>query len=256
MTARSRWMPIAVFLCALAPLCPWASAKEAPDPTLLWKVVTNLCVPNHKRNWGAFPCQAVDTEKGIAILKAPGDKAHFLLVPTAPIAGIESPALLKPDVPNYWDYAWDFRTTLAKYAGRPVEWNDLGLAVNSVAGRSQNQLHIHIACVRTAVRDALEKHQTAIGKTWSKLDFPFNGHRYMAMRIEGNKMGSLDPFKLLAEGLPSARSAMDKQTLAVTGASFEDGQHGFFILADRADLKKGNYAASEELLDPECSRPD
>lgn len=256
MTAWSRWMPVAIFLLVLVLLCPSAPAKEPQDPTLLWKVVTNLCVPNHLRNWGAFPCQEVDTDKGIAILKAPGDKAHFLLVPTARIDGIESPALLNPDAPNYWDYAWDFRTSLAKYAGRPVEWSDLGLAVNSIAGRSQNQLHIHIACVRTAVRDALKEHQADIGKTWSKLGFPFNGHRYMAMRIEGDKMGSLDPFKLLAQGLPSARSAMGKQTLAVIGASFEGGRHGFFILADQANPKKGNYAASEELLDPECSRPD
>ena len=33
--------------------------------------------------------------------------------------------------------------------------DDISLAVNSVYGRSQNQLHIHIDCVRSDVRNAL-----------------------------------------------------------------------------------------------------
>ena len=38
--------------------------------------------------------------------------------------------------------------------------------------------------------------------------------------------------------------------------AFEDGRRGFFILADRADPARKNYASGEELLDPECAKPE
>ncbi|MFZ5675084.1 MAG: CDP-diacylglycerol diphosphatase [Pseudomonadota bacterium] len=254
---RHRLAAAALFvLVPIALLFSPAPAKEPSDPTLLWSVISNLCLPNYTRTGLAFPCTEVDPRKGIAIVKAPGDKAHFLLVPTTPISGIESPALLAADAPDYWDDAWAFRGSLEKYAGRPIAWNDLGIAVNSARGRSQDQLHLHIACVRTMVKDALAKRQAVIGTKWTKLGFAVNGHRYLAMRVEQESFGDRDPFKLLAAGIPSARNAMAEYTLAVIGATFADGRRGFYVLTDRANPARKNNASGEELLDPECARPE
>ena len=198
------------------------------------------------------PCVAVNLRGRYAVLKDMRGPTQLLLIPTDRIGGIESPALLGPNSPNYWQAAWDARPLFDKGAGRPVPREDVGLAINSAYGRTQDQLHIHIDCVQPSVKDVLEFEMANIGNAWKPMDVTFSGHHYRVRRLAGADLGARDPFKLLAAGDPEARADMSHETLVVIGAIFEDGTPGFFLLSDRADLTAGNQGAGEELLDHRC----
>jgi CDP-diacylglycerol pyrophosphatase len=173
-------------------------------------------------------------------------------MPTAKITGIESPDLLAPNAPNYFADAWRERHFTEDAAKRALPRSALSLAVNSISARSQNQLHIHIDCLRPDVRDALERQQESISASWGPFPEPLGGQHYRAMRVWGEALGP-DPFRLLADGVPGAREAMGKETLIVAGAVFADGKPGFVILSDEADASTGDRGSGEDLQDHSCA---
>ncbi|HWK46646.1 MAG TPA: CDP-diacylglycerol diphosphatase [Stellaceae bacterium] len=248
---RATWLAITAFGAVLATLT--VSVAWSADPDALWKIVHDRCAPHQQQAGDPQPCAAIDLDHGVALLKDLVGVAQFLLIPTTRIAGVESPELLTPGATNYWDYAWADRHYVEERLHQTLSRDRLGLAVNSTQGRSQNQLHIHIDCIRADVRDALRQHEAAILPTWSPFPVTLSGHTYAAMRIQAAELGRTDPFVLVADTLPGARDAMPLQTLVLTGAVFKDGTDGFYLLDDHADLASGDPGSGEELLDHDCA---
>ena len=156
-----------------------AGRAQAADPDALWKIVHGKCVPHVTAGEGPAPCSLVDLADGYAVLKDIRGATQFLLIPTARITGIESPLILAPDAPNYWQEAWAARRFVNEKAGRDLPPQDISLAINAATKRSQNQLHIHIDCIRTDVRATLAKNAGEIGEQWVPLALPPDGHRYI-----------------------------------------------------------------------------
>jgi CDP-diacylglycerol pyrophosphatase len=229
-----------------------APSPASADENALWYIVNEQCVPDQQQFRSPKPCEQVDLAAGYVILKDRAGNTQFLLMPTARITGIESPEILAPDAPNYWEDAWRARHFVDERARRHLPREAIGLAINSALGRSQNQLHIHIDCMRIDVTAALRKHAGAIGTRWAKFPVPLVGHDYMAMRIDGPKLGRTNPFVLLADGLPGARSDMAHYSLVVVGDSVQ-GRDGFVVLAGRAVPGTGNRGSGEELQDHACA---
>src|ERR1700730_11341057 len=75
------------------------------------------------------------------------------LSPTVRISGIENPALLRENAPNYWEAAWDARRFVEEGARRQLPRDNIGMAINSAASRSLDQLHIHVACIAPKVAE-------------------------------------------------------------------------------------------------------
>jgi CDP-diacylglycerol pyrophosphatase len=250
MLKRRHWLAAAVAASCLAAIAP---RLRAADPNVLWRIVHDQCVP-HQAQFGApLPCAIVDRAHGYAILKDIEGATQFLLIPTARVTGIEDPAILEPDTPNYWQAAWDATNLVRAAANDALPRDDLSLAINSIHGRSQNQLHIHIDCIRIDVRDTLRQHAAEIGDTWAPFPVLLMGHPYQAMRVETLNRPGASPFLLLADRLPGARANMGDETLIAVGASFSDGEPGFYLLASRADLAAGNHREAEELQDHACA---
>jgi CDP-diacylglycerol pyrophosphatase len=116
------------------------AGRGADKPRVLWEIAHNRCLIVEAT---AKECEFVDGARKYVILKDRVGKVQYLLIPTDRIAGIESPEILAPDAPNYWQEAWATRRFLERRANKAVPWNDVALAINSAAGRSQSQLHIH-----------------------------------------------------------------------------------------------------------------
>lgn len=256
----TRIRPVAAAAAALAlclELCLPTAGGAPPDPDALWNIVHTLCVPGQERHGNPAPCRLVELRdgeaRGYALLKDLAGASQFLLIPTARITGIESPALLAPGAPNYFADAWRARPYLDRALGKALPRDDVALAVNSMSGRSQNQLHIHIDCVRADVRAALGQYQDAIGDRWGALDSALEGHRYMAVRVDGEDLDQTNPFSLLADGVPGAREDMGHHTLVVIGATFSGGRPGFIVLDDHVDPAAGDRASGEELQDHACA---
>lgn len=227
------------------------------DPNALWNIVHGQCVPDELEHGDPKPCAAVELGSGLAggyaVLKDIRGTTQYLLIPTRQIGGIESRALLARRAPNYFADAWRERHLVEKIVGHAMPRDMLSLAINSELARSQNQLHIHIDCVRADVRDALRRERAAIGRRWKPLPVLLAGHRYGAMRITGRSLAGHDPFKLLARGIPGAAADMGDHTLVVVGMQYAHSGPGFVILDDHADPGHGDDAGGEELQDHTCA---
>ncbi len=117
------------------------------------------------------------------MLQNPRYPYHFILVPTAPLSGIESPLLLAGERTDYFGYAWLMRYRLAAEYGGLVPDDRLGMAINSAYGRSQNQLHIHLTCLREDVRRQLQAERPYIQEQWRPLPDKLLRHTYFARRV-------------------------------------------------------------------------
>ncbi len=229
----------AAMVMALIVACP----ANAQDPDALWKIVHNLCVPHQERFGTPLPCAEVSRDH--SILKDIRGASQFLLIPTARISGIDDPLILMPAAPNYWQPAWDATRLVQALVNRPLPRDAMSLAINSAVTRTQNQLHIHVDCVRTDVRDALRMHRAKIGKTWTKFPEPLAGHTYYAMRLDTLVQPGGSPFQLLPGLLPPGAN-MAMESLVVVGATFDDGAAGFILLETRE-------GGGEELQDHACT---
>ncbi len=229
-----------------------ASPAQAANPNALHEIVHNHCVPGQQSGKGPAPCQLVDLDRGYAVLKDIRGSTQYLVLATADVTGIEDPQILKPGAPDYWGAAWAARKFVDQRAHLILPREDIGLAINSRQGRTQNQLHIHVDCIRLDVVQKLRAHAAEIGQSWAKLSFLITGHRYRARRVSGADLAGIYPFRLLADEVPEAAKDMGDQTLVVTGATFSDGSKGFYLLNDQADPATGNTASGEELLDHDC----
>ena len=209
-----------------------------------------LCLTDKAITGFAAPCTMVDLPRGIAVVKDIG-ATGYLLVPTRRISGVEDPQLMKPDAPNLWSAAWDIRHYVARRARRPLDRDALVMAVNAIVGRTQDQLHIHVDCVRPDVREALRRDGTRLGPGWSSISLL--GHAYRVRSLTETDLAARDPFKLVASSDPAQPVAMGEQTIAVVGALLSDGSPGFYLLAARAT--PANRGHAEELLDHGCPLP-
>ena len=238
---------------ALAAALAGSRSAQAQNPNALWQIVHGQCVPDQRQHGDPKPCAEVSLHDGYAILKDIRGATQFLLIPTEPISGIESGALLAPHAVNYFAKAWQARSFVENILGHTMPRDTLSLAINSEFARSQNQLHIHIDCVRADVRNALLRESATLRGRWARLKSPLAGHDYRALRVTGGSLAGHDPFKLLASGVPAARAVMGQYTLAVVGMRFAGNVPGFVILEDRADPARGDNAGSEELQDHACA---
>jgi CDP-diacylglycerol pyrophosphatase len=223
------------------------------DPNALWKIVHDQCVPDQKQAHDPAPCAAVFMEGnpgGYAILKDRDGASQFLLIPTERISGIEDARLIREPGFGFFQDAWAARHFVFERLGKALPRDDVGLAVNSPVGRTQNQLHIHIDCVRADVRDALLRAEGKIG-----FDRPspvhLVGRDYSAMKIASADLSGIDPFELVAKA--AGANAMKKATAALVGATFASGESGFYLLYLEAKPAAGEFASSEELLDHDCA---
>ena len=195
-------------------------------------------------------------DNGTAVLKDLVGATQFLLIPTGRVTGIESPTLLAPDAPNYFAAAWRARSFVDERAGWTLPRDWVSLAINSEDARTQDQLHIHVDCIRADVHAALTRHAADIGTRWAPFPVPLVGHRYSAIAVDGEDLDAVNPFLLLADGVAGARSDMGAQTLVVVGSYGPHGQPGFVVLADHVDVAAGDTAGGEALQDHgSCPQP-
>lgn len=243
----------ALFGCLLLAL---AFPARATNPDALWNIVHGECVPGQLQHGNPSPCTLVDLAGGItrgyAVLKDLVGATQFLVLPTARIAGIESPQLLASGAPDYMEDAWAARRFVRARAPGPLGREDLSLAVNSVYGRTQNQFHIHIDCLKPEVRSALLRWRPALSDNWRRFPALLAGHSYLARRLLDPDLSRTNPFLLLAESSPDARAHMGAFTLVAAGAFFAH-HPGFVLLAGHADPTRGNPGSGESLQDHTCA---
>lgn len=243
-------------LAVLAALFVGLGAATLPRD-ILWHV-EQTCVLDQRLTGSPFPCLAVQpepAEAGVAVLRAPFRRTHVVAMPLARISGIEAPELLAADAPNYLMAAWAARRFVQADASRPLAWADLGLAVNSQATRSQDQLHIHIECVRRGLkRQFAERLSQYPTDTWQPAGLVFQHQDYWARRVDKPSLAGLNVFAM-AHDIPALAEDPALTILAVIGVTDPARGDGFLLLAGRSDSTRGPaQSTSEDLLDHSCGR--
>jgi CDP-diacylglycerol pyrophosphatase len=93
-----------------------------------------------------------DSEVYVITKDCSADKPEgYLMIPVKAVTGVDDAQIFSPAFANIWEDAWLWSQ---KYPGGPA--SRTALAINSKSGRSQNQLHIHIACVLPQVSALLK----------------------------------------------------------------------------------------------------
>jgi CDP-diacylglycerol pyrophosphatase len=219
------------------------------DPDILWKIVHGRCVPDQTDHSDPAPCTSVDLAGGWAVLKDSNGNTQFLLIPTARVTGVEDPSILSAHAPNYWEAAWSARRFVEQRASGALTNDEITLAINSRWARSQNQLHIHVDCIRPDVHQALLHLNAAVGTEWTRVIVL--EQQYEIRRLNTNDLHNQNIFDLVANHLPSGET-MDRETIVLVGANTSDKGSGFYMLAGRAGVG-GNTGSGEMLQDHACA---
>lgn len=213
----------------------------------LWKIVSQQCVPNQQQNRDPSPCRLVDLRNGYVIMKDREGPLQFLLMPVKKITGIESPILLNPFTSNYFAEAWHARHFMEERRGSPVDDSAVALSINSQRGRTQNQLHIHISCLRPDIRRRLDSLNATLSEKWQSAQL--GRHEYQIRLITRDELKKTSPFVRIANELPGAREEMGKYGIAV--AAMPGGQRALMVI--KRNLLMLNRGSAEELQDHSCS---
>jgi CDP-diacylglycerol pyrophosphatase len=214
----------------------------------LRQIVQTQCVINWEQHHDPSPCERVviagkGSDVGYALLADPDGGAHYLLVPTQTMAGIEGSELLDPDAPNYFADAWHARGLLSKFVGHDVPRGAIGLVVNTVRARPYDQFSIDIGCLRQEVYDSLRQSAEQVMSVWSPLIV--GGVTFQATRVASDGLDGANLFELLATLKPDTARHMGDYTLVAAGAQFKGGP-GFVVLT-------GTGPSGEILLDSTCA---
>ena len=221
---------------------------------VLWHVV-QTCVAAHDLTGLSFPCLSVETaqgvERGYAVLRAPLEKSHIIVSPTVRTIGIEADRLRGAGAPNYFADAWASRQYAIEGLARAPGRADLALAINSRFGRSQDQLHIHVDCIRPAVKQMLaDIAPTLDARRWAQIAVMPRAPRYWALALPSADLGGVNLFDLVANGLAIAPEDMNETTIVVVGTA--GARPGFVVLARQRIQNSGDEAHGEALMDHSC----
>lgn len=240
-----------------------AASKKKAKSDALWKIVHGRCLPDIKVNGNPSPCVSLalaqDENRGFAILKDAKGSTQYLLIPTKKITGIESPLLLDPDSSNYFSSAWSATDLIDQRVGHELPRTDFALAINSVSGRTQDQLHIHIDCIQPEVKTSLHQFGPRVGTAWQEFPTKLHGHHYRAIWIPGDQLNMQNPFHILAASLVNPKEEMAAHTLVLVGAE-RGGRNGFILLDGETPtfavavspwIALG-FGSGEELEDHQC----
>ncbi len=247
-------LPLIVFLMLAAltgavsaqtPACP---APPLPPHDIIGNIA-DAC---------ADSCREADYAHHFAIIKDNGkDKpsAYLFVARDCNARGIEDAATLSvAPLVDAWAYAWDeaekwlepnAETQMASEAawiGIEVNAGNVDAAGHDIS-RSMDRLHIHLACVRPDVIDAMRtmKGETAAMRFAAEPGIAFTITREHALR------GPNSPFTLL----PADTSAWRDRTIAVFGRR----ESGTYYVAVGTGPANGPISG-EDLLDQKCATPD
>jgi CDP-diacylglycerol pyrophosphatase len=241
---KAAWIVIA---CALT--APVMVGRVFADPDAIWKIVHDGCVAEQREHGDPAPCALIDLADGWAVLKDRNGDSQFLLIPTDRVTGIEDPAIRGTHAPNYWEAAWTARRFVEQRLSKTLSSDEIALAINSRWARSQNQLHIHVDCVRPDVHDTLRAVQAQVGAAWSHVVVA--GQDYEIRSLSADDLHNRNLFDLVADHLPPGQT-LDQETIVLVGTASRNGENGFDLLAGRAGAG-GGTGHGEELQDHSCA---
>ena len=252
----TRWLqivslPAALVAIGLMAVAAWGAGVQRHA---LWPVV-QACVATYRLIGSPFPCLKVDLQggegRGFVVLRPPIGEPDTILSPIRHVTGVEDPFLQSPDAPNYFADAWDARSLLD--SDGPIDPTRVALVVNPAIVRSQDQMHIHIACLVPEAATVLRVFapRAPIGE-WAKLGALIPHSVFWIYRTGQADLAGVYPFRLAAEGLAGMARSRADVTIAVASVPM-DGTDEFVVLATYVNAPHQWWPmGSDDLLEYSC----
>lgn len=215
----------------------------------LWKHVQERCLMPERVLHA--DCAVVDRERGLVLYKDAIGPSHYLVIPDHKVTGVDDPALWDDDkTRNQWAFGWEARDIVSKAIGKRVPDNLVGLAVNSRASRSQDQLHIHLDCISEAARAFVAGNAGKASEGWG--EFRFQGKPVRAVLIPSpDNTLRFNAFDAVRTSLPEPERVADRGVF-VTYVARPDGPSGFMVVDQPVDGASGSTGHASDFLDRAC----
>lgn len=239
----------------VAAVTAFATSAIGLDRLALWQVV-RACVADFKLTGAPFPCLEVDLssgEEGGDVVLRPPLLNDLIVAPTRQIVGVEDPFLQLAGAPNYFNAAWQARSFLKGVNGRVPERDEIALVANSAVARTQDQMHIHVGCLRPPARRMLAAAaaNVPIGN-WVRVGAVVPHTMFWGTRIRGTDLSDIKPFRVAAEAFADKVEHRGDLTIAAAGVGVE-GDDQFLILASYVEATRAWLPVrSSDLLDENC----
>lgn len=237
---------LALIVIILAAVSFYFSHRISDHSGVLWKFVSQQCVPNMEQHQRPNPCEKVDLSAGYVLFKDRVGPLQYLLMPVQRITGIESSLLQQPTTPNFFLLAWQQRHLLSEKHLAAIPDSQLAMTINSVSGRTQNQLHIHLSCLRSDIARQLNQSSESFSDHWQTISL--RSHPYLIRTLSPAQLAAESVFIRVAQEIPGAADNMGDYGLALT--TLQSGE--LALLAVKKDLLKANTGSAEELQDHSC----
>ncbi|MBV9079263.1 MAG: CDP-diacylglycerol diphosphatase [Methylobacteriaceae bacterium] len=220
--------------------------ERLPRGALWW--VVQACELNQRVFRIGFPCLQVELPgergPGMTVLRAPGSATHIVLVPTARIAGIESPEVLADAAGAFWREALAARRFVVEGSRGRVPLRAVALAINSAETRSQDQLHIHAECLHPRELAQLRAEARRAADGWLAFQDPMDGDRYDGRRVSRAELDQGNLFRLLLTA-PEGGQGLARLKVFLIEESTVAGS--FFVAVTSSD-----ETSVESILDEGC----
>jgi CDP-diacylglycerol pyrophosphatase len=221
-------------------------AADSPNRNALWSIVHDRCHAGYQRTGAYAPCASVDEDSGTALFKASFDPYQYLLLPLAPVTGIEDPALQAP-TSRYLQDAWAGRILVTSRFNNTLPESNIVLTVNPQNARTQDQLHIHISCASPATAAALKTVDATEYGDWKPLSTQLNNHTYQALAVTADDLKSKNLFQDVYAKVTGDGEQMGYATVAVVNVAPDQ----FLLLVAEGTVDQP--IAAEILQDHNCS---
>jgi len=216
----------------------------------LWRNVQQRCLGSTA---AAHPdCAQVDRSQGLVLYKDAIGKSHYLVIPARTMTGIDDARAWDGAGANPWAFGWAARGIVGRSLGKAVPDDMLGLAINSRASRSQDQLHIHLDCISSAARAVVNGAAGPIGTGWTTLRLEDKPVRAIFVPASAPVL-AVDPFQLVRDGTKGgAAAAPPDRGIFVTYVRERQGGAGFVVIDQPVDSAAGSNGHASDFLDRRC----
>lgn len=217
-------------LCVFFILAGFSYANN--DATSLRESMHKDCLSSTGEPFNTNEC--LNRGADFVIYKTKTEPYHYLFIPITDIEGVESPLFWQEGYPSWFTMAWRHRYLAAPNLGRKgVDINNVGIAINSKYARTQNQLHIHINCIRPDVSLVLRKIDPS--KIQGRVDLL--GISYEMLRFPGTDLPDWAISKF------NSKEDFAKQTLFAALIN-----NSVIVLSSQFVEGKANSGSAEDLL--------
>ena len=189
---------------------PAVPTKPVAKGDVLWHFVADQCVPHFKAGQQPpAPCIKVDLQQGYVIFKDRNGPLQYLHMPTEKITGLEDPKLLSMKRTPFFAQAWHERRYMDKLLGAAIPTSEYAFTLNSRSGRTQNQLHIHISCIKPDLRDRLHRLASRFGPEWQTVPGGINGRGYRVRSLTLQQLEQTGAIRTVTDSLANQAALAD-----------------------------------------------